>query len=72
MSTIDPNMVTPSPAIAAGLFGRTREAVLGLLLLRPDERFHLRQIARFCRTGLGAVQRELSVLTKMGILHREG
>jgi len=64
-------MVTQTATLSAGLFGRTREAVLGLLLLRPDERFHLRQIARFCGTGLGAVQRELSALTKMGILHRE-
>src|SRR6266542_1140015 len=71
-STIDPKMVTrPSKVIVGGLFGRTREAVLGLLLLRPDERFHLRQIARICGTGLGAVQRELSALTQMGILQRE-
>lgn len=64
-------MVTLPPTIAIGLFGRTREAVLGLLLLRPDERFHLRQIARLCGTGLGAVQRELAVLTQIGILHRQ-
>jgi predicted nucleotidyltransferase len=56
---------------ASRLFGRTREAALGVLLLRPDERLHLRQIARMCGTGLGAVQRELSQLTHMGILKRE-
>jgi predicted nucleotidyltransferase len=72
MSTLDPIMVTLSPGTpTAGLFGRTREAVLGLLLLRPDERFHLRQIGRICGTGLGAVQRELSALTKAGILRRQ-
>jgi len=64
-------MVTPPATTTVGLFGRTREAVLGLLLLRPDERFHLRQIARLCGTGLGAVQRELAALVHMGILHRE-
>jgi predicted nucleotidyltransferase len=72
MDTIASIMVTSIRGTApAGLFGRTRDAVLRLLLLRPDEQFHLRQIARFCGTGLGAVQRELSALTKMGILHRE-
>jgi predicted nucleotidyltransferase len=54
-----------------GLFGRTRAAVLGLLLVRPDERFHLRQIARLTGAGLGAVQRELAALTTAGILRRE-
>lgn len=54
-----------------GLFGRTRQAVLGLLLLRPDERFHVRQIARLIGTGLGAVQRELAALAEAGILRRE-
>ena len=71
MSTIDLNMVTQASEAAGRLFGRTREAVLGALLLRPDERLHLRQIARMCGTGLGAVQRELSALTQMGILQRE-
>lgn len=54
-----------------GLFGKTRSAVLGLLLMRPDERFHLRQIARLAGGGLGAVQRELAALARMGILRRE-
>lgn len=54
-----------------GLFGKTRSAVLGLLLMRPDERFHLRQIARLSGGGLGAVQREVAALARMGILRRE-
>lgn len=72
MSTFELNMITRAFGIHdGGLFGRTRGSILGLLLLKPDEQFHLRQIARYCGTGLGAVQRELSALTKMGILHRE-
>jgi len=54
-----------------GLFGKTRSAVLGLLLMRPDERFHLRQIVRLSSGAVGAVQREVSALTRMGILRRE-
>jgi predicted nucleotidyltransferase len=54
-----------------GLFGQTRAAVLALLLLRPDERFHLRQIERLTNAGLGAIQRELAALVRIGVLTRE-
>ncbi len=54
-----------------GLFGQTRAGVLGLLLLRPDEQFHVRQIARLTGTGLGALHRELTTLTAAGILRRQ-
>lgn len=65
-------MDTPSRTSSdGGLFGKTRSAVLGLLLLRPDERFHLRQISRLAGGGLGAVQREVAALARMGILRRE-
>lgn len=53
------------------LFGKTRDAVLGLLVLRPDERFHLRQVARLSGAGLGPVQRELADLVAWGIVSRE-
>lgn len=71
LGTIVPKMSTSAPTVEAGLFGKTRSAVLGLLLMRPDERFHLRQIARLSGGGVGAVQRELAALTRMGILRRE-
>jgi predicted nucleotidyltransferase len=45
--------------------------VLGLLLGRPDERFHLRQVARLAGTGLGPTQRELAALTGAGLVTRE-
>jgi len=48
-----------------------RRRVLGLLLLRPDEALHGREIAR--RTGLppGTLTRELTKLAGAGILKRE-
>lgn len=48
-----------------------RRRVLGLLLLRPDEALHGREIAR--RTGLaaGTVTRELGKLAEVGLLQRE-
>ena len=47
-----------------------RRRVLGLLLLRPEEALHGREIAR--RTGLsaGAVARELAKLSDVGLLNR--
>jgi DNA-binding transcriptional ArsR family regulator len=53
------------------LFPEYRRRVLGLLLLRPDEALHGREIAR--RTGLpaGTVSRELGKLADVGLLKRE-
>ena len=52
------------------LFGKTRRAILILLLNHPDESFYLRQIQRESSSALGAVQRELKLLTEMGIVSR--
>jgi predicted nucleotidyltransferase len=53
------------------LFPGYRRRVLGLLLLRPDESLHGREIAR--RTGLpaGTLTRELKRLAEAGLLNRE-
>ncbi|MCI4428483.1 MAG: nucleotidyltransferase domain-containing protein [Burkholderiales bacterium] len=53
------------------LFPEYRRRVLGLLLLRPDEALHGREIAR--RTGLpaGTITRELTKLAEVGLLKRE-
>ena len=53
------------------LFPEYRRRVLGLLLLRPDEALHGREIAR--RTGLpaGTITRELGKLAEAGLLKRE-
>ena len=52
------------------LFGKTRRAVLTLLLTRPEEEFYLRQIVLEAGTGLGATQRELMTLVGSGIIER--
>ena len=52
-------------------FGAYRRRVLGLLLLHPDESFHLREIARVTGTQPGTLRRELAQLTDAGVLARE-
>ncbi|MEX8520303.1 MAG: MarR family transcriptional regulator [Leptothrix sp. (in: b-proteobacteria)] len=58
-------------SLASVLLPEYRRRVLGLLLLRPDEALHGREIAR--RTGLpaGTVTRELTRLAAVGLLRRE-
>lgn len=65
-------MKTKPPADLGTLFfGAYRRQVLGLLLLHPDESFHLRAIARVTRTQPGTLRRELALLTAAGVLARE-
>ena len=52
-------------------FGAYRRQVLGLLLLHPDESFHLREIARVTGTQPGTLRRELAQLADAGVLTRE-
>jgi len=56
--------------LSSTLFGKTRRAVLVLLLTRPKEEFYLRQIVAEAGTGLGATQRELATLVRVGIIER--
>ena len=55
---------------AAALFGKTRRAILGLLLSQPERSFFLREVARKTGAGQGAVQRELKQLAEAGIVTR--
>ena len=59
------------PTLASLLFPEYRRRVLGMLLLRPDEALHGRELAR--RTGLpaGTLTRELNRLAAVGLLKRE-
>ena len=52
------------------MFGRTRFAILILLFKRSPESFYLRELARIVGTGLGAVQRELRHLERIGVVRR--
>ena len=70
--TIVPAMSTApyNEDISQTLFGKTRRAVLSLLYSHVDEAFYLRQIVRVAGVGLGAVQRELKLLSDAGIIQR--
>jgi predicted nucleotidyltransferase len=65
-------MRTKTPTdLGTVFFGAYRRQVLGLLLLHPDESFHLREIARATNTQPGTLRRELAQLTDAGVLRRE-
>ena len=53
------------------LFPETRKHVLSLLLSRPEEKWHLRDIARRTGYALGSVRRELSGLVDVEIVTRK-
>jgi predicted nucleotidyltransferase len=58
-------------SLGAALFGRAREAVIGILFSDPDRALHVREIAR--RTGFSAptVASELRSLERLGVLLSE-
>ncbi|MCK4622708.1 MAG: nucleotidyltransferase domain-containing protein [Desulfuromonadales bacterium] len=62
-------MDQPKPAEI--LFGAYRRQVLALLLLRPDERFHVRGIARLTGIPAGSLHRELTLLAQAELLLRQ-
>ena len=53
------------------LFTAYRRQVLGLLLLRPDDGLHVREISRLTGVPAGSLHRELRTLTEAGLLLRE-
>lgn len=72
MVTIDPKVgFNMKDGISSVLFGKTRRALLALLLTRSNEEFYQRQIVMQAKTGLGATQRELNTLVSAGIIERK-
>lgn len=59
------------PSITSFLFAEYRRQVLGLLLLHPEMRYHVREIARLTNTTAGTLHRELSKLAEAQVLIRE-
>jgi len=57
--------------LASLIFGTYRRRVLGLLLLHPEEAFHVREIARQTETNAGTLHKELARLAEAGLLKRE-
>ena len=58
-------------SLASILFTEYRRRVLGLLLLHPDEHYHLREIARLTGTVPGTLARELAKLEEAGLLESQ-
>lgn len=58
-------------SLASLLFSEYRRKVLNLLLLQPETRLHLREIARRTGTQPGTLTRELKRLVETGVLKRE-
>ncbi len=52
------------------IFTGYRRQVLGLLLLKPDQAWHVREIARLTNTQPGTLHKELTKLAQAGILTR--
>jgi predicted nucleotidyltransferase len=61
---------TTHPQLIEILFGAYRRQILGLLLLRPDESFYVREIARLTGVSVGSLHRELKLLKDTGLLRR--
>jgi len=57
--------------LASLLFGDYRQKVLTLLLLHPEQRYHVREIARLTGTSAGTLHKELARLAQAGVLLRE-
>ena len=57
--------------ISSVLFGKTRRALLSILFRHADVSFYMMQLVRAAGAGKGAVQRDLELLSKAGIISRE-
>lgn len=53
------------------MFSTCRRKLLGLLLLQPDERYHVRELARMTDISAGSIHRELKSMADAGLLIRE-
>jgi len=53
------------------LFGGYHRRILALLLMHPDQSYHVREIARMTEVPAGSLHRELKLFSESGILLRE-
>ncbi len=58
-------------SLSSLLFKDYRRKVLELLLLHPDEAYHVREIARLTETVAGTLHKELKRLSEAGVLHKK-
>jgi predicted nucleotidyltransferase len=61
----------PGLSIGDALFGKTQQAVLGLLFGQPGRSFYLREIVAAVGAGISQVQQELVHLTAASLVTRE-
>ncbi len=59
-----------SPDPLGVLFGAYRRQLLALLMLRPEQRFYVREIERLTGIPAGSLHRELGLLTRAGLVER--
>jgi predicted nucleotidyltransferase len=53
------------------MFGVYRRKLLALLLLRPGEGFHVRELSRMAGISAGSIHRELKIMFEAGLLLRK-
>jgi len=63
-------MRTQKRTLAEALWPKARRRILGLLLAKPEEEWHLRDIARATDLAPATVQREVTSLHEAGLLTR--
>src|ERR1700736_3819306 len=70
LGTILPNMGTMPQAISLSdaLFSKVQQRVLALIFGHPERSFYTSEIVRGVRSGVGAVERELSRLQRSGLV----
>jgi predicted nucleotidyltransferase len=68
MGTNDPKLGTPDSPLAGALFSKIQQRVLGLIFGHPERSFYLREMVNALKSGIGAVDRELSRLEKSGLV----
>lgn len=60
------------PSVSDLLFpNQYRRKVLGLLIMRPDQQIHLRELARMIGAAPGTLKKELDALCRAGLLHSQ-
>src|SRR5215475_14913834 len=72
LGTILPNMGTiHSVSLSDALFSKVQQRVLALIFTHPERSFYISEIVRKVRSGVGAVERELSKLERSGLVSVE-
>ena len=69
-ATIVAIMATVEKNLGTLLFGAYRRQILALLLMHPEQSFHVREIARITGKPAGTLHRELNALAAAGLLTR--